>query len=169
MLPIVARWTGEELTPIGRSRADCDAELVIGQIYRLERIEDRSQASHAHQFAWLAEAWRNLPDDLVDDYPTPEHLRKRALIQAGYFDETIIDVGNRAGALRVATALRGIDDFAYVAVRGSIVVRRVAKSQARGKMDKRAFQESKTAIMEIIAGLIGVTPEALQQNAGRAA
>lgn len=169
MLPTVARWDGEYLTPLGRSRADCDAELVIGEIYRFERIDQRSEASHKHQFAWLHEAWRNLPEDLIDMYPTPEHLRKRVLIQAGYFDETIIDVGNRSGALRVATAMRSIDDFAYVGVRGSVVVRRTAKSQARGKMDKKAFNESKAAILAIVAEMIGVSASDLEQNAGRAA
>lgn len=169
MLPIVSRWDGERLTPLGRSRTDCDAELVIGEIYRFERIDQRSEASHNHQFAWLHEAWRNLPEDLVDIYPTPEHLRKRALIQAGYFDETVVDVGNRAGALRVATALRAIDDFAYVAVRGSVVVRRTAKSQSRGKMDKKNFNESKAAILAIVADMIGVSASDLERNAGRAA
>lgn len=169
MLAKVVRWTGENFTPLGRSRKDCDAELVVGQIYRIEIVEQRSEAAHNHQFAWLTEAWRNLPEDLADMYPSPDHLRKRALIQAGFFNETVIDVGNRAGAMRVAAAWRAKDDFAFVAVRGVIVVVREAKSQARGKMDKKEFQASKTAIMEIIAEMIGVTPGQLEQNTGKAA
>lgn len=169
MTPYVVRYTGEGFTLLGRSRQVCDAELVIGQIYRLSLIEERSEAVHNHQFAWLTEAWRNLPEDLADMYPSPEFLRKRALIQAGFFNETVIDVGNRAGAMRVAAAWRSKDDFAFVAVRGVVVVVREAKSQSRGKMDRKEFQASKTAIMEIIAEMIGVTPGELEQNTGRAA
>lgn len=144
-----------------RPRA-ADRAYVIGQEYSLTVWEPRSSASHNHQFAWLTEAWRNLPEPLADLYPTEEHLRKRALIEAGYYDETIIDVGNKAGALRVAAAWRGANDFALVIARGPVVVVRTAKSQARGKMDRKTFQESKTAIMEIVAQMIGVTPDDLR-------
>ena len=155
------RWTGSAMEPL-RPRA-ADRAYVIGEVYTLDIWEPRSTASHNHEFAWLAEAWRNLPEDLADLYPTPEHLRKRALIDAGYYDETIIDVGNKAGALRVAAAWRGANDFALVIARGPAVVIRTAKSQSRGKMDRKTFQESKTAIMEIVAQMIGVAPDDLRK------
>jgi len=52
-------------------------------------------------------------------------------------------------------------------VRGHVVVMREAKSQSRRSMDKAEFQASKTAIMEHIAGLLGVTTQELEA-AGRA-
>ena len=79
------RWSGSAMEPI-RPRA-ADRAYVIGEVYTLDIWEPRSTASHNHEFAWLAEAWRNLPENLADLYPTPEHLRKRALIDAGYYDE----------------------------------------------------------------------------------
>ena len=167
--PFLTQWTGEAFKPIGRNARDCISKLTAKKMYRLEIVEERSQASHNFQFAWLADAWRNLPEDLADMYPTPEHLRKRALIQAGYFDETIIDTGNRAGALRVASAWRAKHDFALVIVRGTIVIVREAKSQSRRAMKGGNFEASKTAIMAIIAEMIGVTPEELERNAGVAA
>lgn len=155
------RWDGEAMIPL-RPRA-ADREYVIGQEYWLDIWEPRSAVSHNHEFAWLAEAWKNLREDDAALFPTPEHLRKRALIQAGYYDESIIDVGNNAGALRVAAAWRGKDDFALVIVRGPAVVIRTAKSQSRRMMDRKTFQESKTAIMEIVAQMIGVSPDELSQ------
>lgn len=123
--------------------------------------QHRSPNSHNHEFAWLTEAWRNLPENCADLYPSAEHLRKRALIAAGYYDEIITDVGSKAGALRVAAMLHAIDDFAVVSVRGPIVIRRTAKSQSRRAMDKATFQASKTAVMEVVAQMLGVTPDEL--------
>jgi hypothetical protein len=167
--PIPCRWTGDAFEPLPRYRAECDAAFVVGEIYRMTEHKDRSHASHSHEFAWLAEAWRNLPEDLAGLYPTAEHLRKRALIEAGYFHETVIDAGTRAAALRVASAIQAIDDFALVVTRGPLVVRRVAKSQSRRAMDKKEFQESKTALMEVVAGMVGVSADTLKSEAGKAA
>lgn len=149
-----------------------DREYTIGQVYQMEEWQQRSPQSHAHEFAWLADAWRNFPETLADQYPSPEHLRKAALIQAGFYNETIIDVGDRAGALRVAAYAQAEDEFAHVVTRGKYVVIRKAKSQkmrGRGAMDRKAFQDSKTAVMEIVANLIGVSPDQLKQEAATAA
>lgn len=163
MSPQPFTWDGEVMRP-RRPRA-ADREFVIGETYVLERWESRSTLSHNHEFAWLSDAWKNLPEPLADQFPTPEHLRKRALIDAGYYTETIIDASTNAAALRVASYARTKDDFAYVVVRGSLVVERVAKSQSRRAMNRKEFQESKTAILEIVSAMIGVTPEELTKEA----
>ena len=162
MSPQPFTWDGEAMRP-RRPRA-ADREFVVGETYVLERWEPRSMVSHNHEFAWLAEAWKNLPEPLADQFPTPEHLRKRALIDAGYYNETIIDAGTNAAALRVASYARSKDDFAYVVVRGPLVVERVAKSQSRRAMKRQEFQESKTAILEIVSAMIGVKPEELTKE-----
>ena len=163
MSPQPFTWDGEVMRP-RRPRA-ADREFVMGETYILERWEPRSTLSHNHEFAWLAEAWKNLPEPLADQFPTPEHLRKRALIDAGYYNESIIDAGTNAAALRVASYARSKDDFAYVVVRGALVVERVAKSQSRRAMNRKEFQESKTAILEIVSAMISVTPEELTKEA----
>jgi hypothetical protein len=167
--PLVCRWTGEAFKPLGRSARDADAEYVVGQVYRLENIEARSSNTHNHQFAWLSEAWRQLPEDVMDIYPSPEHLRKRALIQAGFYDETIIDAGSNAAALRVASEFRRRNDFSLVIVRGPLVVIRDPKSQSRRAMNAKEFQDSKTKIMDVIAEMIGVDPDTLSRESGKAA
>ena len=165
--PMSFMWDGDAMIP--RSPRLADKTYVVGEVYMLVPHEDRSPASHSHEFAWLKDAWNNLPEKLADNFPTPEHLRKRALIDANYYDEMIIDAGSNAAALRVAAGFRQIDDFALVIVRGVHVIRRTAKSQSRRAMNKQEFQESKTAIMEIVSNMIGVKPGELADEAGQAA
>lgn len=160
--PLIFDWDGEAMIPRHPRRAD--QLFVVGQSYSLIEHEERSTPSHNHEFAWLKEAWMNLPENLADLYPTQEHLRKRALIEAGFYDETIIDAGTNAAALRVASAIRAREEFSLVIVRGPAVVIRTAKSQSRRAMNKQEFQASKTAIMEVVAAMIGTTPAALSQE-----
>jgi hypothetical protein len=139
-----------------------------GADYLLAPVEHRSDQNHKHEFAWIREAWLNLPEALADEYASPEHLRKRALIMAGFYVETILDVGSHAAALRVAQFARGEDEYAVAVVRGGVVVVRKAKSQSKRTMDKAEFQASKTAILDIIAGMIGVSPETLNKQDAKA-
>lgn len=167
--PIPFRWDGEAFAPLPRFAKECDRRYVIGEVYRLEEVQERSTATHNHEFAWLKEAWLNLPESMGDQFPTPEHLRKRVLIDAGFYDEMIVDAGSNAAALRVAHAFRSHDEFVHAVVRGPIVAVRTAKSQSYRAMDRATFQASKTAIMEIVAGMIGVSPDELVRHAGKAA
>jgi hypothetical protein len=147
---------------------DAEKAFVAGRRYWLDEVSERSWISHEHQFAWIAEAWNNLPEALADLYPTPEHLRKAALIATGWRREVIIDAGSRAAALRVAAYARGEDAFAHVVARGLTVVVRKARSQrmhGADRMDKTEFQQSKDAIMGWIAQLIGVKPDELMRGA----
>ncbi len=161
--PCAFEWTDDGvMKPINSRRAD--AYYTVGERYLMAPISERSYASHRHEFAWLREAWKSLPEALADQYPTTEHLRKRALIDAGFYDESITDAGTAAAAIRVAAAFRAIDDFSLVIVRGPYVIRRTAKSQSRRAMGGAEFQRSKTAIMEVVAGMLGVDPGELPKQ-----
>ncbi len=159
--PITCTWDGESFVPLTRFARACDKHFVVGQEYPLVVHEERSTSTHNHEFAWLKTAWENLPERIADQFASPEHLRKRALIDAGFYDEQIVDAGSNAAALRVASFIRGMDDFAYVVVRGAYVVKRTAKSQSRRAMNKKDFQASKSAIMDVVAAMIGVSADAL--------
>lgn len=161
MLPF--RWDGERMVPMRPKAAD--KEYVIGRLYWLTEVSDRSWISHRHEFAWIASAWDNLPEALTDTFPSPEHLRKSALVATGWHRETIIDAGNAAAALRVAAYARNEDEFASVRTRGSTVIIHKARSQrmhGADRMDKAEFQKSKDDIMTWIAALIGVEPNELR-------
>ena len=157
----------EPATPLAAEL--CARHYAAGAKYLLVEHQERSLLSHNQQFAWIDEAWRQLPEKLADLYPTPEHLRKRALIEAGFYHEEAIDCGTKAAALRVAAYLRKHDDFAHLILRGPTLLVRTAKSQSYRAMDREEFQASKSAILEIVAAMIEVAPETLKLEAGKAA
>jgi len=166
--PILFTWNGDSFAPASPYWAkQADKHYAIGERINLVQHHDRTTASHNHEFAWLKEAWQSLPEGLADSYPTPEHLRKRALIEAGYFDEQVIDAGTNAAALRVASGIKSFpgEEFSLVIVRGPAVVVRRARSQSRRAMNKLEFQDSKSKVMEVVAGLIGVSPADLRKAA----
>lgn len=162
--PVIFRWDGENMVPLPRFARQCDRQFVIGEGYPMVVHEERSTASHAHQFAVLNQAWKSLPENLADLFPSVEHLRKRALIDAGYFNEEVLDIGTNAAAIRVAAFMRSNDDFAHVVVRGGVVVIRTAKSQKPRHMNKAEFQASKQAVLDRVAEMLGVAPETLAKQ-----
>jgi hypothetical protein len=154
-------WNGEAMIPLHPRRAD--KTFVVGQRYSLVQYEERSSASHNHEFAWLKEAWLSLPEHLADKFPSPEHLRKFALIRAGYSDSHTITCRSKAEATRVAAFIRPIDEFAVVIVQGTTVTRFTAKSQSKRAMGAKEFYESKERIMEVVARMLNVAPQELPQ------
>jgi hypothetical protein len=100
----------------------------------------------------------------VVPHPTSEHLRKRALIQGGFYSEHLVDAGSNAAALRVAAFMRSVDPFAMVVVRGPFAIMRTASSQSRRAMGAADFQRSKTAVLEIVSDMIGVAPAQLERQ-----
>jgi hypothetical protein len=165
MTPLPFLWDGEAMRVLPGFQRQADAAYVIGERYRMAPVEDRSDATHRHEFAFLRDAWMNLPEGLSSQFPTAEVLRKWALIQAGFCTVTDHVCQFRTEAKRTADILRAqTDDYAVVVVEDRVVRVLKAKSQSRRSMDKAEFQASKEAILDIVAGLIGVTPEALAAN-----
>lgn len=163
--PLPFWWDGEAMQVRRGFQRQADATYCIGETYRLAPVEDRSEPSHRQEFAWLREAWANLPEALAAQHPTPEHLRKWALIQAGYCDTTDYACMFKTEARRLAATLQQqTDDYAVVIVADAVVRVLKPKSQSRRAMDKAEFQASKTAILEIVAALIEVEPATLQRQ-----
>lgn len=169
MSPIVFHWDGEAMVPEKRFARACDAQFVIGESYPLIVNESRSAASHNHYFAAIHEGWQNLPEEIAERFATPEHLRKFALIKAGYRDERTFVASSKAEAQRLAAFVRPMDEFSVVLVDEASVTVFTAKSQSLKAMGRKAFQESKDAVLDVIAGLIGVAPKDLSNHAGRMA
>jgi hypothetical protein len=165
--PLGFQWDGEAMIPLQPRLAD--KYYVVGETYRMIPEEPRSTATHNHQFAEVAEAHSNLPEDLAVEFPTADHLRKYALIKAGYCDKASFVCSSKAEAVRLAAFLKPIDDYSIVTVDDCVVTRYTAQSQSRRAMGAKTFQDSKTAVLEIVAAMIGVQPEKLKSEAGRAA
>lgn len=164
--PIIYTWTGDAMVPRDRRFAyQCDRQFVVGENYCLVQHEERSAASHRFYFASIAEAWRNLPEQLADRFPSPEHLRKWALIRAGFRSERTHVAATKAEARRLAAFIQPVDDFAIVTASGLSVTVWTAKSQSVKAMGKADFERSKQAVLDILANLIGVDAKDLKAAA----
>lgn len=128
-----------------------------GDRYLVDAIEERSARSHRHYFAAIRDAFENLPDSLKECYPSPEHLRKKALILTGFRNERSIICSSAREAARMAAFIRPLDDFAVVSVNEEAVVVWTAKSQSMRAMGKDEFQKSKDAVLGFVATLLGVS------------
>ena len=142
-------------------------ELAEGEIVHVSIERARSGASHKHQFAWVKDAWLNLPETVAFEpwAATPETLRKHALCQTGYFVQSVIDCGDdkiaRAVASQIVEARRKSEGYAHSVIRQGVAVIRWPESQSLRAMGRDRFQQSKTAIMDWIAAQIGCAPEEL--------
>lgn len=167
--PIPFQWQGDAFTPMPGHARRCDEAFVVGQVYHLIEQEDRSAASHRHFFACINAAWENLPEAAAAQLPTPEHLRKYALIKAGYADSRTMIAASKAEAQRLAAFIRPMDTFAVVVVSEATVTVWTARSQSVKAMGKREFQDSKDKVLDVIAALIGTDPTTLAAHASQAA
>jgi hypothetical protein len=142
-------------------------EIPEGETVLVSIERGRSQASHNHQFAWLHDAWANLPERLMMQpwAETPETMRKHALIATGFCHVSATDVGTNAAAHRMkavllqqATAAHG---YAITAVRGPVLTLWTPESQSVRAMGGERFKDSKTAILGWVSDQLGVTPDTL--------
>jgi hypothetical protein len=140
-------------------------KLDVGAVHGWQMAEHRSKSSHDHFFACVNEAWKNLPEDMADDFPSPEHLRKWSLIKAGFCSETRIVCANNSEAMTLATKAKSLDKYSVVAIDEKAVTIWTADSQRRDAMGRQAFQEAKERALHIISNLLGVDLTILRQEA----
>jgi len=133
------------------------------QFYLLEAHSERSYKRHRAYFAALHEAWWSLR---VGDFPSPEHLRKFALIKTGHYDERVLACDTAAQAERVAAFVRPLDEFSIIVRDDSLVRVWTAKSQSYKKMGRDEFNRSMDEVLDYVAGLVGVSREELDREGG---
>lgn len=167
--PITYTWNGEAMEPLRRFHNVVNRDFVVGETYTLVEESERSEVSHRHFFASIRETWLNLPDHLATEFATPEHLRKRALIETGHYDERRLVASSPEEARKIAAFMGGGDDFAVVSVAGNVVIERKAKSQSRRNMRKAEFQKSKDDVLGYCDQLLGVERGTVAKESGRAA
>lgn len=166
MSPIPCVWTQTGFVPINARFMKAAGERYgLGEVVELDEVKPRSGRSHDHYFAAVHEAWQSLPEAASQRFPTDEHLRKYALIKAGYADSRSVVTASRAEALRVAAFIGGMDPFALVSTEGSTVTHWTAKSQSMKAMGAKVFQESKAAVLEVLASLLDVSKADLEAAA----
>ncbi|SHL74761.1 hypothetical protein [Roseibium suaedae] len=157
------RWTGAAMIPAPQCLERCQLMFEIGSHYSLEAPKSRTKDSHRHYFACVNAAWQNLPEDQIQRFPSPEHLRKWALVHSGYADETTVVCDSQEAALKVAALARKLDGYAVITCRDCTVRTFTARAQTEQEMDAREFQKSKEAVLSTLARLIGADPVELSK------
>lgn len=160
--PIKFQWDGEAMKPASNFWLRMANEhFTVGEVLRMVEENEHSDKSRAHEFAWLKEAWNSLPDELYDQYPNTEVLRKHGLIAKGHCTMVQHSCPTAAEAERLAAILKPYDVYAIVRQRGPIVTVYTAVSQSKRAMSAKMFQQSKSDLMEFVGDLLGVDPETL--------
>ena len=160
------------MVPAERMKALCDKQFVVGEDYTLVVEEPRSTRTHNHYFACIHDAWLNLPEKFQKEFPTPDDLRKKALIHTGYHRERTIVCSSAEEARRFAAFLQpepfDLDDpsenYMLVLVLGNVLHVYTALSQSKKAMGAKVFQESKSDVLDWIARLIDVPREQLEDK-----
>ena len=164
---LMLRWNGESFCPVPSYMAYITREYVIGEVYHLAPIEERSQASHSQFFAAVAEGFQNLSEENASRFPTSEHLRKWALCQTGYCKEINYACKNESEASKLALSLRNIDEYSIIRILGDVVQRFEPESQSMRSMKKERFEASKRDVLDLIASMARTTASQLNKEAKR--
>jgi hypothetical protein len=168
-IPIPMEWNGEAMVPLPRFKQACDRQFDAGSRYTLEVVQERSSRSHKHLMATINTCWQTLPEHLAKRFPTPTHLRKWALIEAGYRNERVIVCQSKDQRNEIIMLARWLDAYTVILVKDNIVKIATAKSQSYREMGKKDFAASKEAIFRILAELLDVDVDTLaaQNPSGR--
>ena len=151
------------MVPEPRFKALCERQFAGDETYALGPVEEVSSGSRGHFFASLKESWNSLPEEDTR-FPSIEHLRKRALVQAGWAKHAEYVMDTPKDAKNMARALRNADEYAVIKVSGSVVDIWTAKSIAAGQISGEEFQVVKTKALDWIAALTGATRTELEQH-----
>jgi|SRR5215831_20560315 len=167
--PLLAKWDGEVFRPMPYFRRQVVEQFKPGEIYRLIEHGDRSAESHRHFFACVHEAWNNLREDDADRFPSADHLRKWALTFTPFCDIRSYRAASHSEALRVAKMMTEGEQYVRCEVEDKQVTIYTPHSQAYASMNNRAFQQSKSAVLDVLARKLGVSVQSIEAAARRAA
>lgn len=158
----------EAMVPTRRYRKIARAQFQLGEDYALEPVTQRSMASHNAFFAEVKKVWDNIRETGNRVFETPDHLRKWALIETGWFREKEFIMDTKKDAYRLGTFIQTEDEFAQIHIEGNRVIVRKAKSQrmyGHDRMNAKDFQASKKDVLDCISALIGVPPSQVKKEA----
>lgn len=121
----------------------------------LDDPRDHSDAARRRFFAIIREVWQTLPDHLAQQHVSAEHLRKAALIHAGWCDSKTIAAGSKTAALEVAALSKHLDRYAIANVSGSVVTVFTARSISKRACPKAQFMPLSEKVYTWLSQLVG--------------
>jgi hypothetical protein len=167
--PIAVVWNGQGFIPLPRFKRMCDEQFAVNEEYAIIKSEERNMTRHRGYFAALKDAFDNLAEEYANGYPSPDHLRGDALIEAGYCTMVQFECKNHAAALTLGREMRKDRPVSRIRIHDDIVIVKDPLSQSVHSMGKEQFEASCKAVLEIVASMARTTVTELKKNAGRAA
>ncbi len=155
MIPLIYQGKGRFEAASAYHANRLESLYGAGEMVTVEEVSERSLKSHNAFFAQVADAWSTLPETLSDNFPSAEHLRKWALIKAGYRTETHLVFRTNAEAITAAAFIGNLDSYAICEVSDRLATVWRAESQSMKAMNKERFQQSKDDCLRVISNLIG--------------
>ena len=169
MEPLLCEWDGTAFIPARRHAKACDDNLVVGERYMITAELPRNMAAHRAYFAEIAAIWRTLPEDIAEQHPSPESLRKWALCKTGYCTESRQVFTTSRDAVLAASFAAAASDYSIVEVSGNVVRIWKPESQRVNAMGADRFKRSKNDVLDLLIGMVGVTRDQLASGAQEAA
>lgn len=167
--PILFVRVDNHMVPLPRFQRVFDEQFAVNEEYPMMVSEERSMSSHRGYFAQIKEAFDNLAEEYANGFPSPEHMRTAALVEAGYCTETNYVMDSPKDARQLGIALRRLSPLAIIRISGNVVKHFEAESQSVAAMKKERFEASKRAVLELVASMARTTSAELKKNAGRSA
>lgn len=135
-----------------------DRQLVVGEAYRIDIYHERSEKFHAKYFAVIADAWEHLPEAWAALLPSPEHLRKYALIKAGWCEVVTFPMKSKEDAIRAINTAKFFDAYCLATASANVLTVYKARSQRKSYQSAVEFKEIAGKVFHIIGEMIGVDP-----------
>lgn len=155
--PILCEWSEDEVfKPLPRHLKYCQATFAVGERLMIDVQAPRNMAAHRFYFAELKSIWNSLPEDIAEQYPSAEHMRKYALCKVGFCHETKSVFTSHRDAVLAAAFAAASKDYAIVDVEKNVLRCWVPESQSVRAMGADRFKRSCRAVLDYGYGLIGV-------------
>lgn len=167
--PILYIKVGDHLRPIPRFMKLFHEQFAEGEEIPLDKVQQRSMASHNHYFAALHEGYMNLAEEFAQEFDSEEHMRHWCLCKEGFCTSTRWVMNTADDARQLREALKKADAATIVGVSGNVATVYHPFSQSMATMGKEAFEASKQAVLARVASMANTTPAELKKNAGRSA
>lgn len=151
------------LVPEGRFKALCERQFVLDETYAWGPVDNVDNGSRGAFFASVRETWNSLAED-DERFPSHEHLRKRALVAAGWclHSQTVMDTPKDARQLAIQS--RKLDEYAVIQVKANVVDVYIAKSIAHGQITAEEWRVVKPRALDWVAAQINVKRTELEHH-----
>lgn len=167
--PILYVRVDNHLVPLPRFMKLFDEQIAVSEEVALDRVQNRSMASHNHYFASLHEGYLNLAEEYAQEFDSEEHMRHWCLCKEGFCTSTRWVMNTAEDARQLRKALKEANASTIVGVEGNVATVYHPYSQSLAAMGKTIFEESKQAVLARVASMARTTVAELNKNAGRSA